>query len=63
MRHGTDMEVEQNFVDSHGASFVGFGITRLLGFDPVARFKQINTMKLQVPGATTSTPALRSPRR
>lgn len=50
MRHGTDMEIEQNFVDSHGATFVGFGITRLLDFDLVARFKQINTMKLYVPG-------------
>ncbi len=50
MRHGTDMEVEQNFVDSHGASFVGFGITRLLDFDLIARFKQISTMKLYVPG-------------
>jgi TnpA family transposase len=50
MRHGTDMEIEQNFVDSHGASFVGFGITRLLDFDLVARFKQINKMKLYVPG-------------
>ena len=50
MRHCTDMEVEQNFVDSHGASFVGFGITRLLDFDLIARFKQINTMKLYVPG-------------
>jgi hypothetical protein len=36
MRHGTSMEVEQNFVDSHGASFVGFGITRLLDFDLIA---------------------------
>ena len=44
------MEVEQNFVDSHGASFVGFGITRLLDFDLIARFKQISTMKLYVPG-------------
>ena len=44
------MEVEQNFVDSHGVSFVGFGITRLLDFDLIARFKQINTMKLYVPG-------------
>src|SRR5260370_957344 len=51
MRHGTSMEVEQNFVDSHGASFVGFGITRLLDFDLIARFKQINTMKLYVPGS------------
>jgi hypothetical protein len=50
MRHGTDMVVGQNFVDSHGASFVGFGITRLLDFDLIARFKQINTMKLYVPG-------------
>jgi TnpA family transposase len=50
MRHGTDMEIEQNFVDSHGASFVGFGITRLLDFDLIARFKQINKMKLYLPG-------------
>jgi hypothetical protein len=50
MRHGTSMEVEQNFVDSHGASFVGFGITRLLDFDLIARFKQINTMRLYVAG-------------
>ncbi|MEU7878269.1 Tn3 family transposase [Microbispora bryophytorum] len=50
MRHGTDMEIEQNFVDSHGASFVGFGIIRLLDFDLVARFKQINKMKLYLPG-------------
>ncbi len=50
MRHGTDMEIEANYVDSHGASFVGFCITRLLDFDLVARFKQINRMKLYVPG-------------
>src|SRR5260370_23218421 len=50
MRHGTSMEVEQNFAGSHGASFIGFGITRLLDFDLIARFKQINTMKLYVPG-------------
>src|SRR6266511_5506093 len=33
MRHGTTMEVEGNYVDSHGQSEVGFGVTRLLGFD------------------------------
>jgi TnpA family transposase len=33
MRHGTSMEVDGNDVDSHGQSEVGFGITRLLGFD------------------------------
>jgi TnpA family transposase len=67
MRHGTSMEVEQNFVDSHGASFVGFGITRLLDFDLIARFKQINTMRLYVPGPAGQyaypalTPALTRP--
>jgi len=34
MRHDTTMEVEGNDVDSHGQSEIGFGITRLLGFDP-----------------------------
>ena len=48
--------IEQNFVDSHGVSFVGFGITRLLDFDLIARFKQINTMKLYAPGRATWTP-------
>ena len=28
MRHGTDMTIESSYMDSHGASFVGFGITR-----------------------------------
>ena len=50
MRHGTDMRLESNYVDSHGASFIGFGITRLLDFDLIARFKQINQMKLYLPG-------------
>ncbi|MGI8313184.1 transposase [Saccharopolyspora hattusasensis] len=60
MRHGTDMDIESNYVDSHGASFVGFGITRLLGFDLIARFKQINRMKLYLPdkGAPDAYPLL-----
>lgn len=52
MRHETTMNVETNYVDSHGASLIGFGITRLLNFDLVARFKQINVMKLYLPGRT-----------
>jgi TnpA family transposase len=52
MRHETTMKVETNYVDSHGASLIGFGITRLLNFDLIARFKQINTMKLYLPGRT-----------
>jgi TnpA family transposase len=54
MRHGTEMDLQTNYVDSHGASFIGFGITRLLNFDLVARFKQINTMKLYLPGKGAS---------
>ncbi|MGN9788628.1 Tn3 family transposase [Nonomuraea sp. ZG12] len=50
MRHETDMSVETNYVDSHGASIIGFGVTRLLNFDLVARFKQVNIMKLYLPG-------------
>jgi len=52
MRHETTMNVETNYVDSHGASIIGFGVTRLLNFDLVARFKQISTMKLYLPGRT-----------
>ncbi len=46
MRHGTTMEVEGNYVDSHGQSEVGFGITRMLGFDLLPRIKRINKVRL-----------------
>ena len=51
MRHGTDMEIEGNYVDSHGQSFIGFGITRLLGFDLLPRIKQINRASSTCPAA------------
>ena len=46
IRHGTTMDVEANYVDSHGQSEIGFGITRLLGFDLLPRIKRINTQAL-----------------
>jgi len=49
MRHGTSMKVEGNYVDTHGQSEIGFGITRLLGFDLLPRIKQINKVKLYRP--------------
>lgn len=52
MRNDTSMNVETNYVDSHGGTLIGFGITRLLGFDLVARFKAIDTMRLYLPGKT-----------
>jgi TnpA family transposase len=60
MRHETNMDIQANYVDSHGASFVGFGITRLLGFDLLPRIKQINHVKLYRPevGAPDAYPRL-----
>ena len=50
MRHATTMKAEGNYVDSHGQSEIGFGLTRLLGYDLLPRIKQINTVKLYRPG-------------
>jgi TnpA family transposase len=49
IRHGTEMQVEANYVDSHGQSEIGFGITKLLGFDLLPRIKRINKVKLYRP--------------
>ena len=49
MRHGTSMQLEGNYVDSHGQSEIGFAITRLLDFDLLPRMKQINKAKLYGP--------------
>lgn len=46
IRHGTSMQLEGNYVDSHGQSEIGFAITRLLDFDLLPRIKQINKAKL-----------------
>jgi hypothetical protein len=46
VRHGTTMKVEGNYVDSHGQTEIGFGVSRLLGLDLLPRIKQINKVKL-----------------
>ena len=56
MRHGTSMKVDGNYVDSHGQSEIGFGVTRLLGFDLLPRIKRINKVKLYRPGPATAEP-------
>ena len=38
-----------NYVDSHGQSEIGFGITRLLDIDLLPRIKRINTVRLYRP--------------
>jgi hypothetical protein len=50
MRHATTMQAEGNYVDSHDQSEIGFGLTRLLGYDLLPRIKQINKVKLYRPG-------------
>jgi TnpA family transposase len=58
MRHGTAMDVEANYTDTHGQSVIGFGLTRLLGFDLLPRIKAINRIRLYRPGPGDSYPRL-----
>jgi TnpA family transposase len=63
IHHGTSMEVEETYVDSHGQSEIGFGISRLLDFDLLPRMKRINKAKLYRPQAASRTPTHASCRR
>jgi TnpA family transposase len=49
LRHCTDMEVEKNYVDSHGQSEVGFAFCHLLGFQLLPRLKAIGYQRLYRP--------------
>jgi TnpA family transposase len=46
LRHCTDMEVTQQYVDTHGQSEVAFAFSYVLGFDLLPRFKLIARQKL-----------------
>lgn len=46
LRHYTNMEVEKNYVDTHGQSEVAFAFCHLLGFQLMPRFKAIHAQKL-----------------
>ncbi len=49
LRHCTEMEVERQFVDSHGQSEVAFAFCRLLGFKLMPRLKGIHRQRLYRP--------------
>lgn len=49
LKHCTDMEIEKNFVDSHGQSEVAFAFCNLLGFNLMPRLKAIHKQKLYRP--------------
>lgn len=60
LKHCTDMEIEKNYVDTHGQSEVAFAFCHLLGFNLMPRLKNINTQKLYRPdsGMTDAYPNL-----
>lgn len=45
----TDMEIESQYVDSHGKSELGFALSYLEGFDLLPRYKTIGNQKLYLP--------------
>ena len=51
LRHCTDMEVERQYVDSHGQSEVAFAFSHILGFDLLPRLKAIARQKLYLVAA------------
>ncbi len=49
LRHCTDMEIERQYVDSHGQSEIAFAFSYILGFDLLPRLKAIARQKLYLP--------------
>ncbi|MGB0093681.1 MAG: transposase, partial [Solirubrobacteraceae bacterium] len=50
LHHDTDVEIEANITDTHGASIVGFGFCELLSFKLMPRLKRIGEVPLYGPG-------------
>lgn len=48
LRHCTDMEINHQYVDSHGQSEVAFAFSYVLGFDLLPRLKNIARQKLNI---------------
>lgn len=46
LKHCTDMEIDRQYVDSHGQSEVAFAFCHMLGFDLLPRLKAISRQKL-----------------
>jgi TnpA family transposase len=49
LRHCTDADIDTSYVDTHGASVVGFAFTELLGFRLLPRLKNIGSIRLYRP--------------
>jgi TnpA family transposase len=51
LRHCTDMVVDRQYTDTHGASIVGFAFAHMLDFKLMPRLKNIGSAKLYRPAA------------
>lgn len=49
LRHCTAVQVDRNYVDTHGQSAVAFAFCNLLGFQLMPRFKNLHEQKLALP--------------
>jgi TnpA family transposase len=49
IRHCTEMEVDRQYVDTHGQSVVAFAFSRMLGFQLLPRLKAIHKQRLYRP--------------
>ena len=60
LRHDTEMQVERQYVDSHGQSEVAFAFCRLLGFQLLPRLKAIAAQRFYLPetGGAAAYPSL-----
>jgi TnpA family transposase len=50
LRHLTSAEIDRQYVDTHGASIVGFAFSHLLDFQLLPRLKNIGSARLYRPG-------------
>lgn len=56
LQHCTSADIDRNYVDTHGASVVGFAFTHLLGFKLMPRLKNIGVARLYLPGLASDEP-------
>ena len=54
LKHCTEMNIDKQYVDSHGQSLVAFAFCHLLGFDLMPRLKGIASKKLYRPMSSTT---------
>ncbi|MFJ8077320.1 Tn3 family transposase [Streptomyces sp. NPDC096176] len=51
LRHCTDVEIDRQYTDGHGASIVGFAFAHMLGFNLLPRPKNVGSARLYRPAA------------